>query len=115
MPSEKELFLPNAPVSPPVEGAAGQARVYGAGLAVPPGGSGSSNPPAGARLLTMRGGLVLGFGVLLILLILSGLSALHALSEMQAANETTLQQFLAKSQQLNVSVRPTHLSKRRRW
>lgn len=51
--------------------------------------------------MTMRGGLVLGFGVLLILLILSGLSALHALSEMQAANETTLQQFLAKSQQLN--------------
>jgi signal transduction histidine kinase len=49
----------------------------------------------------MRGWLVLGFGVLLILLILSGLSALHALSEMQAANETTLRQFLAKNQQLN--------------
>lgn len=51
--------------------------------------------------MTMRGGLVLGFGVLLILLVLSGLSALHALSEMQAANETTLRQFLAKNQQLN--------------
>ena len=49
----------------------------------------------------MRGGLVLGFGVLLILLILSGLSALHALSEMQNANETTLRQFLARNQQLD--------------
>jgi signal transduction histidine kinase len=49
----------------------------------------------------MRGGLVLGFGVLLILLILSGLSALHALSEMQKANETTLRQFLDRNRQLD--------------
>jgi signal transduction histidine kinase len=56
---------------------------------------------AGVRLLTMRGGLVLGFGVLLILLILSGLSALHALAEVQSANQTSLGQFLAKDQQLD--------------
>jgi signal transduction histidine kinase len=49
----------------------------------------------------MRGGLVLGFGVLLILLILSGLSALHALAEVQSANQTSLGQFLAKNQQLD--------------
>jgi signal transduction histidine kinase len=77
---------------PQAEGAAGQARVYGASAA---------GPPSGVRLLTMRGRLVLGFGVLLILLILSGLSALHALSELQAADETTLKQFLAKNQQLD--------------
>jgi signal transduction histidine kinase len=49
----------------------------------------------------MRSGLILGFGVLLILLILSGLSALRALSEVQGANESTLRQFLAKNQQLD--------------
>jgi len=49
----------------------------------------------------MRGGLVLGFGVLLVLLILSGLSALRALSEVQNANQTSLRQFLAKNQQLD--------------
>ena len=54
-----------------------------------------------SRLLTMRGGLVLGFGVLLILLILSGLSALHALAEVQNANQNSLRQFLAKNQQLD--------------
>jgi signal transduction histidine kinase len=57
--------------------------------------------PIGVRLLTMRGGLVLGFGVLLILLILSGLSAMHALAEVQNANQTSLGQFLAKNQQLD--------------
>ena len=49
----------------------------------------------------MRGGLVLGFGVLLVLLILSGLSALRALSEVQNANQVSLRQFLAKNQQLD--------------
>jgi signal transduction histidine kinase len=49
----------------------------------------------------MRSGLILGFGVLLILLVLSGLSALGALSEVQTANESTLRQFLAKNQQLD--------------
>jgi signal transduction histidine kinase len=51
--------------------------------------------------MSMRSGLMLGFGVLLILLILSGLSALHALAEVRSANETTLQQFLARNQQLD--------------
>jgi signal transduction histidine kinase len=79
MPSEKVLFLPKTAASPLAE----------------------APPRAAVRLLTMRGGLVLGFGVLLILLILSGLSALRALSEVQNANETTLRQFLAKNQQLD--------------
>lgn len=51
--------------------------------------------------MSTRRVLLLGFGVLLILLILSGISALHALSELQASNETTLRQFLAKNQQLD--------------
>src|SRR5580704_14940036 len=78
MPSEKVSFLPSA--NPP---------------------QADELPRAGVRLLTMRGGLVLGFGVLLVLLILSGLSALHALSELQASNEATLRQFLAKNRQLD--------------
>lgn len=78
MRSEKVLFLPSTN---------------------PPQAEEPADPPV--RLLNMRRGLVLGFGVLLILLILSGLSALHALSELQSANETTLRQFLAKNQQLD--------------
>jgi signal transduction histidine kinase len=78
MPSEKVSFRPRAAVS-----------------------SARDAPPAGVRLLTMRGVLLLGFGVLLILLILSGLSALRALSEVQNANQTSLRQFLAKNQQLD--------------
>src|SRR5271157_1715027 len=77
MPSEKVLFHPKTAASS------------------------ASEPPAAVRLLTMRGGLVLGFGVLLILLILSGLSALRALSEVQNANQVSLRQFLAKNQQLD--------------
>src|SRR5271165_3579031 len=77
MPSEKVLFHPKTAASS------------------------ASEPPAAVRLLTMRGGLVLGFGVLLVLLILSGLSALRALSEVQNANQTSLRQFLAKNQQLD--------------
>ena len=77
MPSEKVLFHPKAAASP------------------------GSESSAGVRLLTMRGGLVLGFGVLLVLLILSGLSALRALSEVQNANQVSLRQFLAKNQQLD--------------
>src|ERR1700683_2965238 len=78
MPSEKVSFRPRAAVSPARDA-----------------------PPAGVRLLTMRGGLVLGFGVLLILLILSGLSALRALAKVQSANQSSLRQFLAKNQQLD--------------
>src|ERR1700689_3006135 len=73
MPSEKVLFHPKA----------------------------AELPANTVRLLTMRGVLLLGFGVLLILLILSGLSALRALSEVQNANQTSLRQFLAKNQQLD--------------
>jgi len=61
----------------------------------------AESPANAVRLLTMRGGLVLGFGVLLILLILSGLSALRALAEVQNANQTSVRQFLAKNQQLD--------------
>jgi signal transduction histidine kinase len=68
---------------------------------VPRGPSSPLNPRGGARLLTTRNILVLGFGVLLLLLVLSGLSAVHALSELQTGNETTLRQFLAKNQQLD--------------
>src|ERR1017187_1457456 len=77
MPSEKVLSHPKAAASP------------------------GSESSASVRLLTMRGGLVLGFGVLLVLLILSGLSALRALSEVQNANQVSLRQFLAKNQQLD--------------
>ena len=73
-------------------------------------GQAAANLRAGVRRLPMRGGLVLGFGVLLILLILSGLSALHALSELQNANETTLHQFLAKNQQLDEIQAAVYLS-----
>ncbi|HEX3742519.1 MAG TPA: sensor histidine kinase [Bryobacteraceae bacterium] len=79
MPSEKVSFHPKIAASPPSE----------------------EPEPARVRLLTMRGGLVLGFGVLLVLLILSGLSALRALAEVQNANQNSLQQFLAKNQQLD--------------
>jgi signal transduction histidine kinase len=58
-------------------------------------------PRGGLRFLSMRGGLMLGFGVLLVLLILSGLSALRALSQVQTANEATLRQFLARNQQMD--------------
>lgn len=78
MPSEKVSFPLKAPTSSP-----------------------DNARPARVRLLTMRGGLVLGFGVLLILLILSGLSALRALSEVQNDNQISLRQFLAKNQQLD--------------
>ncbi|HUP03677.1 MAG TPA: ATP-binding protein [Bryobacteraceae bacterium] len=53
------------------------------------------------RLGATRNILALGFGVLLILLALSGFSALHALSELQDSNETTLREFLAENQQLD--------------
>jgi signal transduction histidine kinase len=79
MPSEKVSFRPRPAAPSPGDGP----------------------PQAGVRLLTTRGGLVLGFGVLLILLILSGLSALRALSEVRNANQTSLRQFLAKNQQLD--------------
>src|SRR5579864_8730350 len=48
-----------------------------------------------------RGVLLLGFGVLLVLLVLCGLNALHLLSELQTNNETILRDFLQEQQRLD--------------
>jgi signal transduction histidine kinase len=48
-----------------------------------------------------RGALVVGFGVLLILLVLCGLNALAVLSELQASNQTILRDFLREQQSLD--------------
>lgn len=52
-------------------------------------------------LLKTRSALVMGFGVLLILLVLCGLNALRVLSELQANNETILRNFLQQQQRLD--------------
>ena len=100
MPFEKASFPLSAPAPRPDEGA-GQRGAGGANAGAPLGSSAPWNPRAGTRLPATRRVLVLGFGVLLALLILSGLSALHALSELQVSNETTLRQFLARNRQLD--------------
>jgi signal transduction histidine kinase len=87
MPFEKASFPHNATASPRADESAT--------------GDGVTAARAGVRRPTTRSVLALGFGVLLSLLILSGLSAFHALSELQAGNETTLREFLAKNQQLD--------------
>jgi len=48
-----------------------------------------------------RSVLLLGFGFLLILLILCGLNALHVLSELQTSNKSILSDFLQQQQQLD--------------
>lgn len=45
--------------------------------------------------------LLLGFGVLLVLLVLCGLNALHVLFELQTRNETILRDFLEQQQRLD--------------
>jgi len=45
--------------------------------------------------------LLVGFGVLLILLVLSGLNALHLLSDLQTRNQTILHDFLGQQQDLD--------------
>jgi signal transduction histidine kinase len=55
---------------------------------------------AGQPLLTTRKVLAVGFGVLLLLLLLSGVNAVHILSELQNNNESTLRAFLARERQL---------------
>jgi Four helix bundle sensory module for signal transduction len=62
-----------------------------------------SHPAAvsGLNLRKTRNVLLIGFGVLLILLILSGLNAIAVLSEMQTRNETILRDFLQEQQRLD--------------
>ncbi len=53
------------------------------------------------RLLTTRMALALGFGVLLTLLVLSGLNAIRAISQLQASNENILSEFLGPESRLD--------------
>lgn len=53
------------------------------------------------RLLTTRTALVLGFGVLLLLLALSGLNTIHVVAQLRSSNERTLSAFLEQSGQLD--------------
>jgi signal transduction histidine kinase len=53
------------------------------------------------RLLTTRMALALGFGVLLTLLVLSGLNAVHVISHLQSNNEEILGQFLGRATRLD--------------
>ena len=56
---------------------------------------------SGAGLLKTRSVLLLGFGVLLILLVLCGLNGLRVLSELQTNNESILRDFLQEQQRLD--------------
>lgn len=53
------------------------------------------------RFLPTRTALVLGFGVLLLLLALSGLNTIHVVAQLRSSNETTLNEFLDRSRQLD--------------
>ena len=53
------------------------------------------------RLLTTRTALALGFGVLLTLLVLSGLNAVNVISRLQSSNETILTEFLGRETKLD--------------
>ncbi|MGP8246384.1 MAG: ATP-binding protein [Bryobacteraceae bacterium] len=55
---------------------------------------------AARRLLSTRTALALGFGVLLILLALSGVNAVQALVKLQSNNEATVKEFLGRAQEL---------------
>lgn len=57
--------------------------------------------PDERSLLKTRSVLLLGFGVLLVLLLLSGLNALHLLSQLETRNETILREFLQQQQDLD--------------
>jgi len=62
----------------------------------------SSLPDQAERgLLKTRSVLLIGFGVLLVLLLLSGLNALHLLSDLQTRNQTILHDFLEQQQDLD--------------
>ena len=61
----------------------------------------SANPlRAARRLFSTRTALALGFGVLLVLLALSGVSAVQALVKLQSNNEATVKEFLGRAQKL---------------
>lgn len=53
------------------------------------------------RLLTTRMALALGFGVLLTLLVLSGINAFNVISQLQSSNESILHEFLARETRLD--------------
>jgi len=53
------------------------------------------------RLLTTRMALAIGFGVLLTLLVLSGIDAVHVISQLQSSNESILQDFLGRQIKLD--------------
>lgn len=53
------------------------------------------------RFLSTRKALALGFGILLSLLICSGLNTVRAISRLQASNESILAEFLARENHLN--------------
>lgn len=53
------------------------------------------------RLLTTRVALALGFGVLLTLLVLSGINAVHVISHLQSNNEDILGEFLGRATRLD--------------
>src|SRR5215469_17007381 len=63
--------------------------------------AGAQRVVSGTNLRNTRRALLMGFGVLLILLILCGLNALAILSELQTRNETILRNFLQGQQQLD--------------
>ncbi|MDE3166825.1 MAG: MCP four helix bundle domain-containing protein [Acidobacteriota bacterium] len=52
------------------------------------------------RLVTTRTALILGFGVLLLLLALSGINTIQVVSHLRSSDENTLSQFLVQSRQL---------------
>jgi signal transduction histidine kinase len=53
------------------------------------------------RLLTTRMALAIGFGVLLTLLFLSGIDAVHVISQLQSSNESILEGFLGRQMKLD--------------
>jgi signal transduction histidine kinase len=55
---------------------------------------GTDREQAGRRFLTMRRALAIGFGVLLTLLVLSGIYAVNVISRLQTSDENTLTEFL---------------------
>jgi signal transduction histidine kinase len=76
-------------------GLAGGERVFASGKS-----AGSASEVA-RRFFTTRVALILGFGVLLTLLALSGINAIQVLSQLQSSNESTLGEFLGRARQLD--------------